>query len=823
MIHLLRAGSHSPALAGSPAGHVAGNPVQAGSVINLAQAVFPTGSSALKAVSKGASRVRPTHGLANHSLHWPAPTTTHMDLAARLRADARRANERRLLVLSGSPERTRDRAADALAAADIAPADTRYVGHSNPLAAPGLTPKQTDRLLGTTQAAVVLDCHDGCRPNALGAGVGAVDGGGLLLLLTPPLAEWPATRDDFDATLAVPPFDADDVSGHFRERLVSTLRAHRGIAIVDVDDATVEQDGLLERPPRRPRTRPEPPAETDFPRAAYDACLTTEQAEAVAALESLRQAGRAAILEANRGRGKSSAAGLAAAALALDGNDILVTAPNYRNAAELFARAAELLTDLGELAARDRAEDPRLVATETGRIRFLPPTDATDLPDDPDRVVVDEAAALPVRVLEQFLDAPGVVYATTVHGYEGAGRGFSVRFRDRLESSDREVTDIRLDEPIRYAPGDPVEVWAFRALALDARPAVDPLVAGVTPDTVEYRHLDPATLVADEHLLRETFGLLVTAHYRTEPNDLARLLDAPNVTVRALVHDDHVVSVALLAREGGLSADWRARMYEGERIPGNMIPDVLTAQLRDEEAARPVGYRVLRIATHHAVRSRGLGSYLLEQVRMEKTDDADWLGAGYGATPELLDFWTDNGFHAVHLSTTRNATSGEHSAIMVSPLSSAGEQLLARHTAWFRSRAPGVLAAPLAGVDPDVIRGTLRSLAAQPTPALSGWEWKVAAGIPAGTAIFGTAPDAVRKLAVAYLVATPADGAPTLTAREERLLVEKALQGRAWDAVADDLAYDAISTCRRAFGAAVDSLIARYGDEAVQTDRERLG
>ncbi|MFR9705109.1 hypothetical protein ACL00O_21880, partial [Aeromonas sanarellii] len=37
------------------------------------------------------------------------------------------------------------------------------------------------------------------------------------------------------------------------------------------------------------------------------------------------------MIEADRGRGKSSAAGLAAGALALEGEDVLVSAPAARN------------------------------------------------------------------------------------------------------------------------------------------------------------------------------------------------------------------------------------------------------------------------------------------------------------------------------------------------------------------------------------------------------------------------------------------------------------------------------------------------------------
>ncbi|MEF8870161.1 MAG: tRNA(Met) cytidine acetyltransferase TmcA [Haloarculaceae archaeon] len=743
-----------------------------------------------------------------------------MDYAARLRANARTHNERRVLVLAGPPESTRTRAVEALDATEIPGADTRYVGQADTTLWDPIDPKHADKLLGTTQQAVVLDMQDACQPNALGCALGAVDGGGLLVLLTPPLDDWPDRRDDFDESLAVPPFDRDQIIGYFRRRLVWTLRQHRGIAIVDAERGTVDKDGIIDVPPRLPGPAPDPPTDHDFPSAAYAACRTDDQRDAVAAFERLDTAGHALVVEADRGRGKSSAAGLAAGSLALAGNDVLVTAPQYRAAREVFARAEELLVEVGELAGRDSDRNPHRIETETGCVRFVPAADAIALPGDPDCVVVDEAAALPVRRLRSFLGADSVAFATTIHGYEGAGRGFSVRFRDDLDESHHTVHDQHLGTPIRYAPADPVEVWGFRALCLDARPAVEPLVADAMPETVEYRRLSSADLLDDENLLREVFGLLVLAHYRTEPNDLARLLDAPNVTARALLADGHVVSVALLAREGGLSADRRAGMYEGERVRGNMIPDVLTSQLRDEEAGIPVGYRVLRIATHPDVRSRGLGSRLLTATREEFESSTDWLGVGYGATPELLDFWDENGFSAVHLSVTRNDRSGEHSAIMLDPLSDAGRSLHDRHAKWFVGRLPGMLSDALADVDADVIRATLRSLDGTVPLELSDWEWRAAAGVATGKTILDISPRPIVRLALRHLV-EPADP-DALDAQQERLLVQRVLQHQSWATVTDELDFHSIATCKRTLPDAVRPLVTAFGDETAHDELARF-
>jgi tRNA(Met) cytidine acetyltransferase len=805
-------------------------------------------------------------------------------LAAARRAEARQSNQRRALVCAGDRQAGLDAAFEALAAAEVPPEETAVVssaagtdlhaavtGAGLDWAVEHIEPVRADRLLGTTQTALVLDTHEGFSPNVLGRLVGAVDGGGLLVLVTPPLAEWPDRRDDFDERLAVPPFDRDDVTGRFRRRLVDTLEAHPGVAIVDVDAGEVLRDGTLDAPSAVEDRTPTSPPSHRFPAAAYEACLTRDQVRAVRALESLRDPGSAVVVEADRGRGKSSAAGLAAGALAAEGRDVLVTAPEFRSAREVFVRARALLETLGSLqdgvgslddtgSLDDVDGTDEVTTTAGGRVRFERPPVAASLPSNPDAVVVDEAAAIPVGLLTRLLAAPAAAFCTTVHGYEGAGRGFSVRFRDRLDSSDRTVTERHLDDPIRYARGDPVESWAFRALLLDARPAVDPAVTEATPETTTYRALSPDGLLADEHLLGETFGLLVLAHYRTEPDDLARLLDAPNLAVRALTYDGHVVSVALLAREGDLPAATRRAMFDGHRVRGNMLPDVLTSQVRDEAAGVPTGYRVLRIATHHAVRSRGLGSTLLGAVREElresdplsvpdgagrdgsgsdsddeagseadedtetdadgragrgpdASDGVDWLGVGYGATPELLSFWERNGYRSVYLSTSRNDRSGEYSAVMLDPLSTEGRALLARHTRWFFERTPGVLSDPLDDVDPDVVRGALRATSGQADHDLSARRWQVVVDAAHGPGLYTADPDAFRILAVAHLTAPDR---VDLSPRAERLLVRKVLQARPWSEVAEELGYVSTSESMRALGEAYRPLVERYAPDAVR-------
>jgi tRNA(Met) cytidine acetyltransferase len=738
-------------------------------------------------------------------------------LACALRDEAVATNERRLLVLAGDRERGYVRLEAVLDRLPVAITRTTLIGPEDRLRCEQRPQPQAGELLGTTREVVVLDAHADLQPNALGTLVGTVDGGGLLILLTPPLTAWADRRNDFDESLAVPPFSSADVTGRFRRRLVDTLRVHRGIAIVDVDRDEVVRDGLTRPEPACDANAPiDPPTDHRFPVDVYEACRTQDQVEAVAAFESLFEPGRALVLEADRGRGKSSAAGLAAGAFAAAGEDVLVTAPEVRNAREVFDRAGERCEALG--VART-VESDRIETAAGGVVRYLQPTEAVERLDTADVVIVDEAAALPVALLEAFLGAGRIAFATTVHGYEGAGRGFSVRFRARLAESDHEVTERTLAEPIRYAAGDPIEVWAFRALLLDARPPVEPLVANVTSKTTRYRRLRPDDLLADEQLLREAFGLLVLAHYRTEPNDLARLLDAPNLEARALVHDGRVVCVALLAREGGLSAADRAMMYEGGRIRGNMLPDVLTSQLRDERAGEPMGVRVVRIATHHAVRSRGLGSRLLAAIREEFAAEVDWLGAGFGATPDLLAFWRENGYSSVHLSTTRNDTSGEYSALMLSPTSEVGRQLRDRHAERFARRFVSVSTDPPRDLDPDVVRAVLRTVDPVPSLDLLDAEWEHVAAAAYGPGLFDVDPGPFRSLALRYFLDGRAGG---LTSRAERLLVLRVLQARPWETVAARLGYHSTRQCMRALGRAFQPLVDRYGTETALAVRDRF-
>ncbi len=748
-------------------------------------------------------------------------------LVSQLVVEAQRSNQRRMIVLVGDQQAGYRAAKTVINTSNVSMAETTLIGSADRLACERYSPDQTHQLLGQTRQAVIVDAHIGVTPNTIGQLAGIVAGGGLYVVLIPPFTEWITQQDAVTARLAVPPYQPAAVGTQFRRRLVETWRRHQGIAIVDLAAQTIRTDGLTDPAPATGRTQLAPPPDHRFPAVVYEACLTADQRRAVTALETLADQQTTVLIESDRGRGKSSAAGLAASQLAADGETVTVTARTPSHTQTLFDRAAELAGARG--ATVDRSMDPpRIVFADGGVIRFQLPD---DIETDTGPVIVEEAAAIPVDRLRTLSAIDRVAFLTTIHGYEGAGRGFSVRFKQSLSIEGRQ--SVSLTEPIRYAAGDPIERWAFDALLLDAHPVADEAVRDVDHDTVTYQRLTGADLVGNDAFLRELFGLLVVAHYRTEPNDLARLLDAPNLAIRALCWQEHVIAVAVLAREGGLSAAQRQELYEGGRIRGHMIPDLLTSQLRDEHAGTPTGARIVRIATHPALRSQGVGSRLLALLREETqqgipewsahTDQLDWLGVGFGATPRLVSFWRSNGYQTLYLSATRNERSGLHSAIMLAPLTESGQALATRVSRRFLRQLPAACPRTFATVDPAVLRNVLAGIdpATLSPLSLSDWEWDVVGGVAYGPGLFDVAPRPFVQLVCRYLIETP-PGAGPLAPETERLLIQRVLQGHTWETVRQALGHRSVSHTKRALGTAIEPLADRYGGEPIERLNDRF-
>jgi tRNA(Met) cytidine acetyltransferase len=568
----------------------------------------------------------------------------------------RSARHRRCIVLRGTRAATCAAALARLAA--LRGAAMLWVGGEHEQdRCEALMPRHVATRLGRSYDAVVLDAHDGVDADVLGQCHGLVWGGGALVLRLPEVGVVPSP--EARARLAAFP--------HGPERVGTRFQAH-------VERAMARAEPLEPLEPLRP--------------PSHHVAGSEQQARVIDELVrawSSPGPTRIAVL-ADRGRGKSSALGIALRRLLeCTASRVAVSAPEPEQAQEVFRFAR------GEPSPSDDAGDrPQLPPSGEASVRFVPlPELVRDDASAFDVIVIDEAAQLPVPMLRRLVEAHAgahVAFATTTHGYEGTGRGFSLRFLQWLERGPVPVARLGLSSPIRWDEGDPLERLVFDMLLLDAEPARlehqptpsiahEPSPVWLEDDAIRAVRLDRDALVADEPRLRELFGLLVHAHYRTTPSDLHRLLDAPNLELHALLLHDRVVAATILAHEGELPAALADDALHGRtRLRAHALADALVAHLGKPAAAGLRMLRSVRIATHPELRRRGLARRLVEHVHREHAPDL--FGTLFGATPELLAFRRSLGYEVVRLSASRGARTGEPSVMMLHAASEPARALL---------------------------------------------------------------------------------------------------------------------------------------------------
>ncbi|MCW8918409.1 MAG: GNAT family N-acetyltransferase [Gammaproteobacteria bacterium] len=667
---------------------------------------------------------------------------------------------RRLVVLAGESAWATAQAQQALA---TLPGTWCWIGEAAGEAVDG-TPlqqaavAQAHTLLGGEWQGLIYDARAGFDPDAFGAVAGTLRAGGLLLLLTPSLSTWPDYPDPQRHRLAVYPYDEAQVGGRFLQRLATLLQESRECFLI-------EQGKPL---PPLPLTH-----ETSIPAAhMFGECATAEQLAAVEALCRVAQGHRhrPLVLVSDRGRGKSAALGLAAARLLQQGvRRIVVTAPRLAAVEQLFQHAAAQLSD-GELG-RGLLRLP-----DGAELRFEPPDRVVHGANDCELLLVDEAAAIPTSLLEPMLRRHArIAFATTVHGYEGTGRGFDLRFRQVLDAVTPEWRRRRLEQPIRWAAGDPLEQLVFRLLLLDAEPVADAVVAELPLEQCRIERLDRDALTADEALLSQLFALLVQAHYRTSPGDLRNLLDGPNLEIYLLRHRQSVVGCALVAREGGLDAVLAQQVYAGaRRLRGNLLPQSLATHAGLVKAPLLTAARVMRIAIHPACQGRGLGRRLIKTLAAEAaTQGVDYLGASFGGDPRLFDFWRGCDCLPVRLGLKREASSGAHALMVMRPLSPQGEQLCAHARQRLATQLPVLLSEPLAGLEPGL---AVRLLQGSGTPPADEMAWADAGSFAFTQRDYGNCLSGLQQVLLFAL----SDAPGVLTGEQQALAIAKVLQRHPW-------------------------------------------
>lgn len=576
-----------------------------------------------------------------------------------LRQALARTGERRLIWLEGDE-------ADCITRAEALLSGVSYwLGDGPSEHSPQPAAKALQRL-GQECDTLVFNTFSGFHPDAFGALAGTLRAGGLLLLLTPPRAQWPAWPDPDRVRLVAQPEDMV-LAGHgFLARLVRLLAGDPALELTPPATATPWQPVGPARP------------------------LSCDQARALPAIHKVLHGHRRRplVLSADRGRGKSSLLGLAAAELLRQHPDlqIVVTAPSQATVATLFAHAARALEDA-----------PQLLA----RLSYCSPDRLVHEPLQPDLLLVDEAAAIPTPLLEAMLARHGrIVFATTEHGYEGTGRGFHLRFKRVLDRETPGWQEIHLAEPIRWSSRDPLEPLVFRLLGLNAEVETPP-----APTHPGWRLLEQDALTADEGLLHRVFGLLVLAHYQTTPSDLRYLLESPALDIHLLEQGPHLLGVALVAREGEIADELAEAIWAGRRRPrGHLLPQSLLAHAGFKAAGARSYARVMRIAIHPALHRHGLGSLLLAHLEQHyQAAGLDYLGSAFSASADLLPFWRKAGLKVLRIGLQRDAASGSHAALLLKALQPSSTAELADWQQRFVRQLPTLLAGELKNLESELV------------------------------------------------------------------------------------------------------------------------
>jgi tRNA(Met) cytidine acetyltransferase len=520
--------------------------------------------------------------------------------------------------------------------------------------------RQTMPWLGQEYPSVILNGFSGVHPDVLGAVGGAIQAGGLLVLLMPPLSQWGQFPDpDYVRYVALPEW-ADRCASFFLQRLQRMLLASPAVWHV-----ALPEDAALGFLADQTFPLPEVPATPWGLHADASGCLSMEQHQVLAAMQECVLATQSypLVVVADRGRGKSSGLGLAAKQLLAQGYRVAVTAPAQQSAATLLYHAGGV-------------DD----------LPFYSPERLISQPVPLDLLLIDEAAAIPANLLQQLQQHYGrVVYATTVHGYEGSGQGFMLRMCRWLARHWPNWQSLTLTAPLRWSMTDPLEPLLMDVLLMNSDvPAIDPVTATVHPEQIS-----ASMLFQNEDLLRQIFGLLVLAHYQTTPTDLRLLLDAPATDIWVWRHEHVVVGVVLLTHEGPIDPDLAEAVWAGRRRPrGQLLPQTLLAHCGYLSAADYHFVRVMRIAVHPLWQQRGIGSQLVRSLAYHYREQADFLGCAFSMSYDVLQFWLNLGWKSVRVGLSRDTVTGAHAVVFLHALRSEHQSQLGEWHRHFQAQFP---------------------------------------------------------------------------------------------------------------------------------------
>ena len=522
-----------------------------------------------------------------------------------------------------------------------------WIGDVSPhFATPSYFPfSKTKNLLGSEFPAIIYDARQGIHLDALAIAAGTLQDGGKLLLL---LNYW--------ADLANQP-DSDSLRWSGEKYAINTPHF---IAFLQEKIAKYGFPIYQNTPLTLASPMPQKDRSTHCQPTLEQARLLQQMAEAKEEI---------LIVTAKRGRGKSALAGLFVKQQVAQNQPVILTAPN-KSAVNIF----------NTFAGAD--------------ITFMSPDELSQqVSDAPQQfanhwLFVDEAAMIPLDILFRLTKAfKRVVLTTTIHSYEGTGRGFLLKF---MAKTDRTLRHFELFTPLRWQADDKLEAFIDDLLLCDCEDRLpQPPYDSVLAEQIQISHCE--RIPHDQ--IESVYGLLTLAHYRTSPLDLRRLLDAPQQQFYLAQAQDSLLGCVWAVPEGGLADKTLIRQIRrGERRPrGNLVAQMLCFQAGLVEACELRSLRISRIAVQPNWQQQGLGQRLItkmEQQQIKQQGEVDFLSVSFGYTPELFAFWQKCGFILVHFSKSKEASSGCYSVVALCPLSEEGQVFVQRAEKQFQRNLP---------------------------------------------------------------------------------------------------------------------------------------
>lgn len=656
--------------------------------------------------------------------------------------------------------------------------------------------RESPSVLGETYTSLVIDFTEGFHPNDLGIIVETIAEGGIIIAISPPIEAWNDLISKWHEELVSEPYTVEDVVPRFYRRFIRVTLRSEGIIVFDYDKRKLIKEYKF-KPRIVSREEVVIPEESEIKRRLYKLCATQDQVRVLQLFEKFfdrKKDRKAVVITADRGRGKTAVLGIVTPHLVMRMYKILkrpvrvmVVAPSPQAVQVYFKFLLKALIRQGieDFFVKETNKMITVVNSRVARVEYVVPRRAMVEKDYADIIIVDEAAGIDVPVLWKIVeDSRYTIFSTTIHGYEGTGRGFSIRFLKRLESEeDIEIEKIHMEEPIRYGKGDPIERWLYDVLLLDAQPAElsDEDVEAIKSGKLEFEPLDKDMLMEDERLLKEFFGIYVLAHYRNRPSDLVILSDMPNhLPFRVKVNGKTVCSLHI-AVEGAMDDEVIEKIKEGYKPRGQIIPDLVLKHYWNFDFPKMRGIRIVRIATHPAVMNMGIGSFALQRVvEWAKGNGLDWAGSGFGVSPELLRFWVKNGFIPIHITPQRNEVSGEHSLIVIKALKDEIQKVIEDLNADFTRRLIEYLSDELRDLETETAIGLLRCLMRDislPMIEVNDVVRRRMSKYLHGMSLYEYSSDIIRPLVRYYYSKT---NRVELDEEEERVLVAKCLQLKPW-------------------------------------------